>query len=278
MAICSPRRLAGWLCLLMLSAGCASTRTAPQTEHASVHGAATQQDLISSWNRSVEAMRYVEIDGTAQLEWEDDQGRHREQGDLQAWIDGGARVSLRLTKFGDVAVWLGQDAHAAWMYDLLSEPTRLTVVAPENARLAGGVPLDPRVLRLLLGFEPLPDDAEVMVQSTGRRITGVQDAMPFVMEVDQDLRPVLVQVMCGDQSIEARHRWTTGIVMPTPAGAARPCARVVDIHHGDASMLKLQMTSVLLLTASQLEEQAVVFDGLGRIQSHLTPAVVEDRR
>ena len=278
MAICSPRRLAEWLCLLILCTGCASPKTISAEHRPEVCNDDVRVEFISTWNQSVEAMRQLELEGVAQLEWTDEDGSHREQGDMQAWIDGDLRVSLRLTKFGDVVVWMGQDQRVAWMFDLLSDPTCLTIVAPKRSTLAGGLPLDPSVLRLLLGFEPLPDDAEVMFLSTGKRVTGNIGAAQFSMDFDDDGRPLLIKVAYGDRQVEARHRWTAGSVMPEPVGVARRCSRVVDLHHGEASMLKIQISTILLLTNSQLEEQSVVFDALGRIRSHLGPAVVEDRR
>lgn len=275
MAICSHFQSSILMAVVLCCVGCARAprssapiNTPPATDWAA---------LLNSWNQDVAPLARVELQGVAQLEWRDEHGAHREQGDLQGWIDGQERVSLRLTKFGDVGAWLGWSRDMAWMFDLLSDPSTLTMVASNQSSLAGGLPLQPRVLRMLLALEPLPVSAAMETTEDGVRVAGAIDGELFSMTLDESARPILITVVANGRTVRARHRWTAGTFMPDSVGTMRPRARVVDVHHEEKAMLKIQFSSLVPMTAEEMDAQSVVFD-VDRIKAHLQPDRIEDCR
>ena len=58
--------------------------------------------------------------GVIEFKWEDENGKHREQGDFDFWKSG-HNVSMRVSKVGELIVWAGCFENESWMFDFTKE-------------------------------------------------------------------------------------------------------------------------------------------------------------
>jgi hypothetical protein len=226
------------------------------------------------WSASVEPFERLRIRGQLQVEWTDDDGSHREQGDLDALLDGDRRTSMRLTKFGDVMLWISVTPTRAWIVDMLSDPSRLTVRSPEQ--LQGRLMVRPAVLRMLLGIDPWPADATVQLVDGSVVVTGETLGGQLTVALDANTlqpREIVLEFPNADRFV-GRHRWTTGIVQVRDAPGGRALARVVDIVTPEG-LLKIRSTTVQALTKESMSALGAIWFDLDRITAHLKPEVVE---
>ncbi len=195
----------------------------------------------SQWKDQVEAMSSVRLDGLVQLDYKDEDGRHRVQGDMDLLLDEGTRSSVRITKASELILWGGQTGSDAWMIDFTEMPPRYS-----GRRQAGSGSLipDAMVLRLLLAMEVFPDESvriqgqdEILVRSIHR--IGGEDAE---VETRFDLvegRPngvVVTHPLFG--TWRSTHHWTTGQTR-LEGTQGRPLARVVDVIGPDETVVKI---------------------------------------
>lgn len=229
-------------------------------------------DWRASWNASVAGLDRIRLRGQIQVQWADEDGAHREQGDLDALLDGDSRISLRVTKFGDVMLWLGSTPAGSWMFDLTASPTTLTSSGPDDAR--GQPLLPPPVLRLVLGLDPWPAETARDQTMVGLVLKGALSGGTFTATLEPGtLRPLEVRFQRDDiGTVVGTHRWTTGVVHVAPG--TRVLARVVDVQSGD-TLLKFRTAKAQVILPDQMTRLAAVWFDVDRIASHLKPEVVE---
>jgi len=87
--------------------------------------------------------------GVIEFRWEDEDGKHKQQGDLDFWKQGNS-VSMRISKLGEPIVWLGGGADSYWFFDLTGDETSLTIGG--NDTLFSDI----HTSLILLGLEPMP--------------------------------------------------------------------------------------------------------------------------
>ncbi len=87
--------------------------------------------------------------GVIEFKWEDENGKHREQGDFDFWKSA-QNVSLRVSKVGELILWVGCVNGESWMFDFTQKRSVLRINDKElffaNALLA----------LQLIGLEPIP--------------------------------------------------------------------------------------------------------------------------
>lgn len=102
------------------------------------------------WSRGIVAFRYRDADGNQR----DDQGNANIQMILPD------RFAMRIHKVGETLLWIGSDEDRYWLIDLLSEPSVAYVGRHDEFSAAKGervgLPVPPRELPRLMGFERLP--------------------------------------------------------------------------------------------------------------------------
>ena len=258
--------LAPVIASLIFIAGCRSA--APVTPHSDIG------TVQARWNTSVEHYQRLRLRGQIQIHWQDEDGSHSEQGDLDALLDGETRSSMRITKFGDVMLWFTITPNRAWIFDMLSEPTRLTVRTPEE--LQTQLTIRPEVLRLLLGIDPWPADAKVQLSGGDVVLTATTLGGQLTATLEPStLRPKVITLAFPEEGpFVGRHRWTTGEVRVGGAQGGRRIATVVDIVTPEA-LLKLRTSTIVALTAAEMKPLAAVWFDLDRVRSHLKPEVLE---
>ena len=83
--------------------------------------------------------------GVCELRWIDEAGRrHFEpQVDCDLWWQPPSAFAMQFSKLGEILGWVGGDGNQLWLFDLLSEPTQLTIIEPEAAAetVVFGLPL-----------------------------------------------------------------------------------------------------------------------------------------
>ncbi|MDP7030169.1 MAG: hypothetical protein QF733_08110 [Phycisphaerales bacterium] len=254
-----------WLALgaSLLVAACAAP--APRGDAAA--------DWRATWDASVAGLERLRLQGQIQVQWKDADGSHREQGDLDAILDGDARSSLRVTKFGDVMMWIGVTPDQAWVFDMTSDPTTLTVGVPGAAE--GQPMLPPSVLRLVLALDPWPSGTIRTVDDSGNVVLeGQVSGGSFRARLDAGtLRPIDVRFHRDDVgTVTGTHRWTTGEVRIAPR--VRVLARVVDVSAGD-TLLKFRTSRGQVLSADDIARLAGVWFDVDRIAAHLKPELIQ---
>jgi hypothetical protein len=236
---------------------------------------ASVNTVLAEWASRTESLGRLSLDGQAQVEWQDEQGDHREQGDLSAWLDGDRRSSLRLTKFGDVYLWYGATPEQTWVFDFVSDPSTLQKGPARTHQDAGALAVQPAVLRMLLGLDPWPpgavvSDAKDAILVRGPALGGQLEAR---LRPD-DLQPLTITLEFeGQGCLVAEHRWTTGEVRVDSAPKARRLATVVDLHDGHAKV-KLRTSHAEAMTAAAMDAKSNVFD-VEKIAAHLQPDLVK---
>ena len=98
-----------------------------------------------SWREDREQLTKLHRRGVCELRWTDEAGRrHFEpQVDCDLWWQPPSAFAMQFSKLGETLGWVGGDGTQLWLFDLLSEPTQLTIVEREAAAntLVFGLPL-----------------------------------------------------------------------------------------------------------------------------------------
>ena len=87
--------------------------------------------------------------GVIEFKWEDENGKHREQGDFDFWKSGRS-VSLRVSKLGELIVWAGCANGESWMFDFTQDRPVLRINDKELFFA------DALLALQLIGLEPIP--------------------------------------------------------------------------------------------------------------------------
>ena len=120
------------------------------------------EGLAETHNERVSRVDVVYARGVMELRWDDEDGRHFEQGDLDLWLDLPHRTALNVSKFGERLMWLGSNETAGWVFEFGDGLTVLRLaVGPAGDRARGQLPIDPADLVALCGLMRLDERARV---------------------------------------------------------------------------------------------------------------------
>ena len=131
-----PQLHGGFLVVLLSMAGC--------------HGPQKKESPFSleaqeAWREDRQQLTKLHRSGVCELEWTDEAGRrHFEpQVDCDLWWQPPSSFALQFSKLGETLGWVGGDGTQLWLFDLLSDPTQLTIIEAEAAANATvfGLPL-----------------------------------------------------------------------------------------------------------------------------------------
>ncbi len=178
----------------------------------------------------------LHLEGLVELHWTDEDGTHREQGDLEVWMDGHDRVSMRVTKFGDVYLWMGVTPDTGFfLFDLTSEDSVLVTGTPTDGPVWMRTP---DLLRRMLGMAPVPETATVEAIDNAVTITcPLETGGEDVLTLDQTGRHLTALQLSLDDGtpVQVHHRdHGNGVDL-----GVMQLARFVDVHvEGDLVRLR----------------------------------------
>lgn len=152
------------LAAALLLAGCASPPQAvPAQEPAAKPPLPFASEFVEGQRARVQHLADFASRGSAELRWNDEQGAHFEQAQIElAWRERGARMALRADKLGERLAWAGADAERWWIFEPKAEPSRLTVGPRGTVPSGSMLPfVGPESVMELLAVRPWPASAEV---------------------------------------------------------------------------------------------------------------------
>ncbi|MHC4588913.1 MAG: hypothetical protein ACYTAQ_06140 [Planctomycetota bacterium] len=160
--------------------------------------------LAEAHNARVDRISRVYADGSIELRWTDEDGRHFAPGNVDLWIEPPARTAIHISKGGERIMWLGSDGPTAWLFDFRSDPTVLHVVAAAEGGTSD-LPLDPGHLFGLCGLTPLPAIGSVEGFDEGLdayTVVGDPAGGPLRMLLDREtLLPVGAEILDEDGEV-----------------------------------------------------------------------------
>ncbi|HVP73598.1 MAG TPA: hypothetical protein VMS30_07660 [Phycisphaerales bacterium] len=259
--------------------------------------APSRQALLAAHNERAARLATTYSDGVIELRWNDEHGRHSEQGDLELWQTTGNRTAARISKIGDVKFWLGSSAEQWWLFDLLNNDARVLHrgTHDQTAERLVALGVKPLALLDLLGITALAEgttaggaDAGAVTVDPDRGawvIKGQGRGGPLRMHLSQaDSLPVHIELLDAHGRVVAASDLSRYESVPTPNTAvmARPkMPRTVDIHleesvEGDmAGDVKIALNQ----TVGEIDPKQVerIFD-LDRLIAALRPDRIEQPR
>ncbi len=286
--------------LACLFAGCAKREFT--LTPAMLENAPTASQIIDAHNQRIAMLASSYSQGVVVIRWNDDRGRHTEQGDLEFWRSTGDRTALRISKLGEVGLWLGSDSTQWWLFNLLDKQQR-TLIRGMHERLAddrfdevgavGAVGVSPLALLDLLGLTELQlsDAAAAARQLTASDFDGERRAwvMPArgrsgLLRIGFDrvtLLPTLIETLDAAGAVLASSelsRWES-VQVEGVAIMARPrMPLTIDIRRMDAATGESsgEVRIALNQNASTFDDRMAqrIFD-LDRLIAAMRPDVVE---
>jgi len=230
----------------------------------------------------VAALDRLEIRKAAlRLEVPGDDGGQVHTCDLRAVLDGSDRASFRISKLGDVALWIGVVPDACWIFDLISEPTTLTVSRPRDGGLFSLLRV--QRFRMLMGLDPWPVESSATVEKGEVVVRGATEGGRFEARLSvDDLRPMFVSIHLPEEDLvlEATHHWQAGTCSVRGAAGARPLARSVDLQSSSGEFCRIGLDtgrlSPRVITPSELAEPPLsAFFNLEKLKVALKPDEVK---
>jgi hypothetical protein len=207
--------------------------------------------IIVTHNERVAKLATTYSEGVIEIRWRDERGKHFEGGDLDFWQTTGDRTALRVSKFGDVFLWLGSNEQEYWLFDLLNKDDRVLYRGRHDQQIErmSGLGVKPLALLDLLGLTPIaeetaatssdqpaPYDSErkaYVIEAPGRGGDGARMRMFFDRN---SLLPVRVESIDPDGEIvaESAHSKHETVEMEGVGPMARPkMAEIIDIRRGE---------------------------------------------
>ena len=114
------------LCLAVSVGGCESSDQVTQGQLA--HPVQmSSAELVRSYNQRIASITQFYAHGVLEIRWEDEDGHHLEQGNIDLWVEQPESVSLRVAKLGETYLWAGQNEETAWVFDLTGPDTTLVI-------------------------------------------------------------------------------------------------------------------------------------------------------
>ncbi len=251
-------RWIGWLLLLL--AACSAQRVQEQNN-------ASLAEI-----REVETARTAQLAslagrGAIELRWRDDDGNHREQGDLDFWRDG-LSLSFRISKLGEPLYWFGGDEQHHWFFDMTGDETVLHIDMDDP--YLDDIVSDTRDGLVLLGLAPLPKGTE-----SGVNPMSTLDARGRTWQVTwREGRLASVTLIDGDHHLIATHRRSIQVEIPNSLSLNWPVTSgLIDISRNDREGEEIKIAFGRLSTDTSEEPMDRVFD-LAFLRSALRPATV----
>jgi hypothetical protein len=214
----------------------------------------------------VDRIERVYADGSIELRWTDEDGRHFAPGHLDLWIEPPDRTAVYISKGGQRIMWLGSDGPRAWLFDFRNDRTVLHVDQPT----AGGTsefPFDPAHLFSLCGLTPLPASGAVEGCDEGLdAFIVVPDpaGAPLRLFLDRaSLLPVAAEILDADGAVLLYsrlmlRRYERVDVVGAAPGSGPRIPTLIDIHGIDQDVhAKLSIYSP---TDDQQEIEPQYFD------------------
>ena len=229
---------------LLIMASCRSTPTDPV--ESGIVDQSGQQTLLEGMTRRSELLQQLHGYGVIELRWSDQDGDHFEQGDVEFWLDGQQRRSMRISKLGEPYFWIGTDGDTAWVFDLSSSPRqllvdRLATIEASEAEEAGIASISQimRILPLGIGTLPPSDMEEIFCREAGDgdwwlefRTAGSKMARETLTIDSNTWRPTRVSLLNANG--------TAGMVLRTPSN------RMLRVDIPDRSSLGSPLVSAIL--------------------------------
>ncbi|MHC4773803.1 MAG: hypothetical protein ACYTBR_00885 [Planctomycetota bacterium] len=200
--------------------------------------------LAEAHNARVDRISRVYADGSIELRWTDEDGRHFAPGNVDLWIEPPARTAIHISKGGERIMWLGSDGPTAWLFDFRSDPTVLHVVAAAEGGTSD-LPLDPGHLFGLCGLTPLPAIGSVEGFDEGLdayTVVGDPAGGPLRMLLDREtLLPVGAEILDddGEVALYSRlklRRYERVDVVGAAPGSGPMFPTLIDIHGIDGGV------------------------------------------
>ena len=114
------RRLAAQLGVSMaLLAGCGRPADLRVSGSNAPADTPTVESLLAGHNDGLSRLSQLHATGVVELDWNDDQSSHRDQGDVELWLRSPDRTAIRVHKsaIGEEFLWLGTDGSTYWIFD-----------------------------------------------------------------------------------------------------------------------------------------------------------------
>ncbi len=168
----------------------------------------SQLDISAEEIRSLQVQRTKHFNelvgrGVIEFRWSDNRGKHKDQGDLDFWKQG-KKVSIRISKLGELLMWFGGNDEQYWLFDLLGEETTLTLNSQH------GIFTDINMALVLLGLSSLPQ-GELTVQGNVVMLVD-ENQREWAMEFDAAThRPLTIKVSDGENISNAIHHKGIGV-------------------------------------------------------------------
>lgn len=118
--------------------------------------------IVNAQNDRAAKLATTYSDGVIELSWTDDRGNHSDNGDLDLWQTTNNRTALRLSKLGEVGLWLGSSGDEWWLFDRLVKDDRVLYRGTrEQVFDRFGIGVTPWALMDLLGMTPIEVDGDL---------------------------------------------------------------------------------------------------------------------
>ena len=105
---------------MLIATGCASRQ--PTSPVARPLNLPTYRELAAQHDKNLARIDRLWARAVVELHWQDEKGKHFEQGDGNLMIVLPNRVALTVGKLGNTMLWAGCDSHHYWLFDLRDEP------------------------------------------------------------------------------------------------------------------------------------------------------------
>jgi hypothetical protein len=194
--------------------------------------------LVEAHNARVDRIKRVYADGSIELRWTDDDGRHFAPGHVDLWVELPDRTAVYISKGGERIMWLGSNGPTAWLLDFRGGQTVLRVTRPGDAA-AGELPFDPSDLFGLCGLKPLPAGGSVEGLDEGRDAYSVvpdpaDGSLRLFLDRETTL-PVRVEMLDGQGAVElysdlTLRRYERVEVVGAAPGSGPMIPTLIDIH------------------------------------------------
>lgn len=248
--------------------------------------APTVAQLAQSESRRVGALRELSSLGVIELSWEDESGKHWEQGDLELSYVAPDRTALAVKKLGEIFIWAGSAGGQYWLFDNRSRNESVAYRGDE-ADIAQGTDLarmlHPLLVLDLAGLTPLvteaANDAPVTWDEAAKLWTIMSRGRAGDLRIGfapETLEPQRVEALDGAGQVVLTSRLSRFARIPVeglPDGAFPRVAERIEV-----SMNEGNGTALLALDRLRGEvdaaKQRLVFD-FEALRGRLRPARVE---
>jgi hypothetical protein len=199
------------------------------------------RSIVAAHNERAARLTTTTSDGVIELSWTDERGRHTDQGDLDFWQTTDNRTALRLSKLGEVGLWLGSSGDQWWLFDRLAKDDHVLYRGTrEQAFDRFGIGVTPWGLMDLLGMTSIEVAGDLDVpapfDATQRAWVVVADGRGGRLHMEFELVtlfPKRIELLdaAGQVVATSSLRRYESVEVPNTAIMARPkMPLTIDIH------------------------------------------------